>query len=102
MRPTDATVYTNVSQEQYDRFRAQSKIRGLNIGTNSEDVVFDLIPVKVLYNPTTKVLTFTVTEPFWINPGVTAGVLHGMVAAAMATPPPVPIPAPAPVPAATK
>lgn len=83
MRPSEPTLYTDVTQEQFDRFRAQARARGLTIGGNKDNVTFDLIPIAVDYTPEAQTLRFTIHEPHWIPPGLTAGVLHTMVAEAM-------------------
>lgn len=83
MELTGPNNYTDVSQENFDRFKLLAKARGLNISGNKDDVVFDTIPVHVEYNPDAKVLTFGVHEPHWLAPGVTLGALHQMVATAM-------------------
>lgn len=83
MKQTDPTKYTDVSHEQYDRFKALAKSHGMNISGNTDNVEFDRIPVRVDYTPEEKTLNFTITEPHWLAPGVTAGALHQIVAAAM-------------------
>lgn len=83
MQPTDPTTYTEVSQEQYDRFKLFAKTKGMNISGNTDDVTFDSIPVKVLYAPEDKKLAFIIHEPHWLASGVTAGALHKIVASAM-------------------
>lgn len=81
MQPSAVTKYTNFSQDDFNRFKTAAKVRGINIGGNKEDALFDLIPVHVEYNPEAKTLELTVSEPHWLAPNVTLGVLHQMVAA---------------------
>ena len=83
MQMSSPTVYTDITQAQWDAFRYQARARGLNIGSNVETVEFDKVPIEVNYNPDTKTLSISSGEPHWLTPGVTIGVLHGMVAVAM-------------------
>ena len=83
MQPTDPSNYTDVSQEDFDRFKQAAKAKGMNISGNSDNVTFDLIPVHIEYKPDAKTFSFTVHEPFWRAPGTTTGALHNIVAASM-------------------
>lgn len=83
MLQTDPSLYTDVSKEDFDRFKAAAKVRGMNISGTSDNVEFDHIPVHVEYKADAKTLQFTVTEPHWLAPGVTLGALHQLVATAM-------------------
>lgn len=86
MQIADPTKYTDVTQEQFDRFKNLARARGMNIGGNSDNVKFDEIPVHVEFKPDAEELNFTIHQPHWLAQGVTAGVLHTMVAAAMVKP----------------
>jgi hypothetical protein len=86
MQTTDPTKYTKVTQEQFDRFKTLAKAKGANISGNKDDVTFDLIPLRVEYKPDTQELQFTTNDPFWMPSGLTAGMLHTMIAQAMAEP----------------
>jgi hypothetical protein len=83
MQQTDPTTYTDVSKEDWERFKLAAKTRGMNISGGSDDVVFDLIPVHVEYKEDAKTLNFIVHEPFWMPAGLTVGALHNLVANAM-------------------
>jgi hypothetical protein len=82
MLQTDPNTYTDVSKEDFDRFKQASKARGMNISGNKDDVEFDGIGVHVEYKDD-KTLQFLVHEPHWLAPGVTLGALHTMVQNAM-------------------
>lgn len=83
MQPTNPTTYNDVSKENFDGFKQLAKTHGMNISGNSDNVEFDHIPVHVEYTPESKVLRFTITEPHWLAPGVTAAALHRIVSAAV-------------------
>lgn len=85
MRPTDPTTYTDVSKENYDTFKQNAKTHGMNISGNRDDVEFDKIPVHIEYTPEEKKLQFTIAEPHWLAPGVTAAALHRIVSASVDT-----------------
>jgi hypothetical protein len=82
MLQTDPNTYTDVSKEDFDRFKQAAKARGMNISGNKDDVEFDGIGVHVEYKDD-KTLQFLVHEPHWLAPGVTLGALHTMVQNAM-------------------
>ena len=85
MQMSSQTVYTNVTKVQFDAFCYQARARGLNVSSNAGTVEFDRVPVEFNYNPETQILTVAVAEPHWLTPGVTIGVIHGMLATAMMT-----------------
>lgn len=86
MRATDPLHYTDVSQDDYDRFKLAAKTHGMNISGNQDNVEFDKIPVYIKYVPEAKTLQFIVHEPHWLAPAVTAGALHKLVVGAMDVP----------------
>lgn len=83
MQTTNPTTYKDISKDNYEAFKNNAKTHGMNISGNSDNVSFDHIPVHVEYTPDEKKLQFTITEPHWIAPGVTAAALHRLVSAAV-------------------
>jgi hypothetical protein len=82
----DPTKYTDVSQEDWDRFKVAAKAKGMNISGNEDDVEFDKIAVHMKYTPEQKTLQFTCHTPHWLADGVTTGALHTILAGAMNVP----------------
>lgn len=83
MMQQDPTHYTDVSREEYDRFKVAAKTKGMNISGDKDDVEFDHIPVHIEYHEDDKTLALTSTTPFWLSDAVVVGALHALVSNAM-------------------
>lgn len=95
MVPASPLVYTNITKDQFDRFKAIARGRGFNFQTGDGNVTYDLIPMRVEYKEDLQTLTFFVSEPFWAVPGSIGGHIAALVAEAIGTLPPPTPPAPA-------